>query len=62
MPFAFLDPIHMTLYVPLSGTGVPPASPSTLKHTRDHTKHLDRAARAIAKAKRIVVVSGELAL
>ncbi|KIM33175.1 hypothetical protein M408DRAFT_325981 [Serendipita vermifera MAFF 305830] len=48
----------MTLYVPLSGTGVPPASPSTLQRTRDHSKQLDRAARAVAKAKRIVVVSG----
>jgi thiamine pyrophosphate-dependent acetolactate synthase large subunit-like protein len=49
----------MTLYVPLSGTDVLPASPATLKATKNHKKQLERSAQAIAKAKRIVVVSGQ---
>ncbi|PVF94423.1 DHS-like NAD/FAD-binding domain-containing protein [Serendipita vermifera] len=48
----------MTLYVPLSGTDVLPSSPATLKATKNHKKQLERTAHAIAKAKRIVVVSG----
>ncbi|CAG8645403.1 13709_t:CDS:2, partial [Acaulospora colombiana] len=48
----------MTLYVPLSGTDVLPSSPATLKATKNHKKQLERTAQTIAKAKRIVVVSG----
>ncbi|KIJ14298.1 hypothetical protein PAXINDRAFT_135316 [Paxillus involutus ATCC 200175] len=48
----------MTLFLPLEDNQSPPSTPSFLIHTDNTTLHLRKAARAILKAKRLVVVCG----